>query len=47
MFINFITGLPKLKNSKKENNDLILVIVNNLTIMIYYRPIQTAINVAK
>ena len=43
--IDFITGLPILTNKKSENYNSILVIVNQLTKIIYYKLIKVRINV--
>ena len=42
--IDFVTGLPVLTNWKGNSYDLILVIVNRLTKMIYYQSIQVTID---
>ena len=42
--MNFLIGLPILTDSKEDSYDLILVIVNRLTKMIYYKPAKVTIN---
>lgn len=42
--MNFVIKLPISTNLKSKTNDLILVIVNELTKMIYYKPIKVTIN---
>ena len=42
--IDFVTGLLVFTNWKGEIDDLILVIVNRLTQMVYYKPVKVTIN---
>ncbi len=42
--INFVTGLPISANWKNNSYNLILVIVNRLTEMVYYVPVKVTIN---
>ena len=42
--IDFVTGLPLSVNWKGNNYDLILVIVNRLTKMVYYKPVKVTID---
>ena len=41
--IDFVTGLPQSADWRGDSYDLILVIVNRLTKMVYYEPVQTTI----
>lgn len=43
MFIDFVTGLPIFTNWKDESYDWILVIIDRLTKMIYYKPVGVII----
>ena len=43
----FVTGLPILINWKSEIYDFILVIVNQLTKIIYYKPVKVTIDALK
>lgn len=45
--INFLTNLLILKNLKKNNYNLILVIVDKITQIIHHKPEQTIIKIAK
>lgn len=47
LLINFVTGLPILKNWKKDDYNLIQVMVDNLTKIIYYKLIKTTIDVTR
>ena len=42
--MNFVTGLPVSTNLKAETYNSILVIVNQLMTMIYYKPVKVIIN---
>ncbi len=42
--MDFVTGLPVSTNRKGETYDIILVIVNNLTKMVYYEAVKVTIN---
>ena len=42
--MNFVTGLPVSTDWKSENYDFILVIVNQLTKIVYYEPEKVIIN---
>ena len=42
--MDFVTGLPILIDLKRENYDLILIIVNWLTKMVHYKPVKVIIN---
>lgn len=42
-----MTSLPILKNWKKDDYNLILVIVDKLTKIIYYKLVKTIINIVK
>ncbi len=42
--MDFVTGLPVSTNWKGETYDLILVIVDQLTKMVYYEPVKVTIN---
>ena len=44
LLINFVTGLPMLTNYKRDSYDSILIIVNRLTKMIYYKPVKVTID---
>ena len=44
ILINFVTGLPILTNWKENSYDFILVIIDQLTKMVYYKPIKITIN---
>ena len=44
MSIDFVTGLPILANEKCDSYDLILVIVDRLTKMVYYKPVKVTID---
>ena len=41
--MNFVTGLPQSADWRGDGYDLILVIVNRLTKMVHYKPLQTTI----
>ena len=41
--MNFVTGLPVLTDWKSESYDLILIIVDGLTKMVYYKPVKITI----
>ena len=41
--MDFVTGLPVLTDWKEDSYDSILVIVNRLTKMIYYKPVKVTI----
>lgn len=43
--IDFVTSLPMLTDQKSETYDLILIIVNWFTKMIYYKPVKIKIDV--
>ncbi len=43
--MNFITSLPISVNWKGDSYDLILVIIDRLTKMIYYKPVKVIINI--
>ncbi len=43
--MNFITGLPVSTNWKGETYNSILVIINRLTKMVYYKPVKVTIDV--
>ena len=45
LLIDFVTGLPILTNWKKDSYNSILVIVEWLTNMVYYKPVKITINV--
>lgn len=45
--MNFVIDLSVLKNQKKDIYNLILVIVNKLFKMFYYKQVKTMINIAK
>ena len=42
--MDFVTGLPILTNLKGDSYDSILVIVNRLTKMVYYKRVKVTIN---
>ena len=42
--MDFVTGLPILTDWKGDSYESILVIVNQLTKMVYYKPIKVTIN---
>ncbi len=42
--MDFVTGLPISANWKGDNYDLILVIVNRFTKMVYYVPVKITID---
>ena len=42
--MDFVTGLPVSTDWKGDSNDSILVIVNRLTKMVYYKPFKVTIN---
>ena len=42
--MDFMTGLPLSADWKSNSYDLIFVIVNQLTKMVYYKPIKVTIN---
>ncbi len=42
--MNFVTGLPISVDWKSDNYDSILVIVNRLIKMVYYKPVKVTIN---
>ena len=42
--MNFLTGLPVLTNRKCETYNSILVIVNGLIKMVYYKPVKINID---
>ena len=44
LLINFVTGLPISTNWKRDSYDSILVIVNRLTKMVYYKLVKIIIN---
>ena len=44
MLMDFVTGLPILADWKGDSYDLILVIVDQLTKMVYYKPVKVTIN---
>ncbi len=46
MSIDFVTGLPILANWKNNSYDLILVIINRLIKMVYYKPVKVTIDVS-
>ena len=41
----FITGLQILINKKRDNYDSILVIIDRLTKIVYYKPVKIIINI--
>ena len=41
--MDFVTGLPQSADWRGDGYDLILVIVNQLMKMVYYKPVQTTI----
>ena len=43
--MDFVTGLLVLINGKSKSNNFILVIVNWLTKIIYYKPVKVIINI--
>ena len=42
--MNFVTGLPILTDWKGDSYDLIFVIIDRLTKMVYYKPVKVTIN---
>ena len=42
--IDFVTGLPILTNWKRDSYDFILIIVDWLTKMVYYKPVKITID---
>lgn len=44
--INFVIGFLLLMNWKSNNYNIILVVIDCLTKMLYYKPVKTTINVA-
>lgn len=44
LFIDFVTGLLVSTNWKDESYDFILVIVDFLTKMVYYKPVKVTID---
>ena len=42
--MDFVTGLPILTNWKRDNYDLIFIIVNRLTKMVHYKLVKVTIN---
>ena len=44
LLINFVTGLPISTDWKRDSYDLILVIVDQLIKMVYYKPVKVTIN---
>ncbi len=44
--MDFVTGLPVSTNWKGETYDSILVIVNRLTKMVHYEPVEVIIDVS-
>ena len=44
LLIDFVTGLPILTDWKEDSYDSILVIVNWLTKMVYYKPVKVTID---
>ena len=44
--MDFVTGIPILTDWKRDNYDSILVIVNWLTKMVYYKPVKVTIDVS-
>ena len=44
LLMDFVTGLPVSTNQKGENYDSILVIVNQLTKMVHYKPVKINID---
>ena len=45
--MNFVTDLPILINWKRDNYNFILVIVDQLVKIIYYKPVKITINASK
>ena len=46
LLIDFVTGLPISTNWKQNSYDFILVIVDRVTKMVYYKPVKITINAA-
>ena len=44
LFMDFVTGLPLFADWKGDSYDSILVIVNQLTKMVHYKPVKVTIN---
>ena len=44
LLMDFVTGLPILTDWKRDSYDSILVIVDRLTKMVYYKPVKITIN---
>ena len=42
--MDFVTGLPLSSDWKSDSYDLILVIVDQLTKMVYYKPVKVTID---
>ena len=42
--MDFVTGLPVSINWKRDNYDSILVIVDQLTKMVYYKPVKITLD---
>ena len=47
LLIDFVTRLPLFADWKSDNYDLILIIVNYLTKMVYYKPVKVIIDVER
>ena len=45
--MDFVTGLPISTDKKGDSYDFILVIINWLTKMVYYKPVQVTINASR
>ena len=45
--MDFVTGLPLFADWKSNSYDSILVIVNRLTKMVYYKPVKVIIDTLK
>ena len=43
--MDFVTGLPISNNSKKDSYDSILVIIDWLTKMVYYKLVKITLNI--
>lgn len=42
--MDFVTGLPVLTNKKGESNDSILIIIDWVIKIVYYKPVKVNIN---
>ena len=43
--MDFVIGFSILANKKSDNYDLILVIIDRLTKIVYYKPVKVTINI--